>query len=384
MKISDNGFPRRNRIDLLTPAEKAIWDARMAVERGGAHPLLTDAVNLLGAAQEKVADFVERDEPPSGPCLICAHVHPFSVSSATHPKIGVCERCFFLAKGNQGSCTKERGCLCADPTPPWAKALHKPAHCSGCGGRLPQHIAGCEHDVPAGIENSNVKPEIIACERETGHAIVPGTGFCRCTHAMYDDDPELEAGEGPSIPKPECPWDTQGECPYCRGEECAICGPSISPECPHSESERHPGEFGEFRGVQHPTEGGAAPGASADPRDWPGGVPTDPRPYFKAHPLTEGEIAYGQSLEAGDPRGAPLAVGMPPIIIEKHRIGLNGAETVSFYACGPTRANRDEALADARSFAGRGPAGGDARRRCYGHTELISRSNDEDTAKGHQ
>lgn len=69
-----------------------------------------------------------------------------------------------------------------------------------------------------------------------------------------------EAGEGPSIPKPKCPWDTHGECPYCRGEECAICGPSISPECPHSESERHPinggpGFDGEGRPLLHDPEG---------------------------------------------------------------------------------------------------------------------------------
>ena len=55
-----NGFPRRRRIDLLTPAEKAIRDALVAVEEVGADPLLTEAVILLGQAQEKVADFVEK------------------------------------------------------------------------------------------------------------------------------------------------------------------------------------------------------------------------------------------------------------------------------------------------------------------------------------
>lgn len=52
-------FPRRNCVDLWCPAEKAISDAVQAVEREGAHPALTDAVVLLGQAQEKVADWYE-------------------------------------------------------------------------------------------------------------------------------------------------------------------------------------------------------------------------------------------------------------------------------------------------------------------------------------
>ena len=59
MQTDDKGFPRRNRLDLFTDAEKAIWDATHAVEAVGAHPLLTDAVNLLAQARDKVADFVE-------------------------------------------------------------------------------------------------------------------------------------------------------------------------------------------------------------------------------------------------------------------------------------------------------------------------------------
>lgn len=58
MKMID-GFPRRNRVDLYTPAEKAISDAIDAVERAGCGELLTNAVNLLLQAKEKVADFVE-------------------------------------------------------------------------------------------------------------------------------------------------------------------------------------------------------------------------------------------------------------------------------------------------------------------------------------
>ena len=54
-----DGFPRRSRLDLYTPAELAIRAAVEAVEAAGAHPLLTDAVILLQQAREKVADFVE-------------------------------------------------------------------------------------------------------------------------------------------------------------------------------------------------------------------------------------------------------------------------------------------------------------------------------------
>ena len=52
-------IPRRNRIDLMTPAEKAIYDAIQVVEEAGAHELLTKAVVLLGEAQEAVADYVD-------------------------------------------------------------------------------------------------------------------------------------------------------------------------------------------------------------------------------------------------------------------------------------------------------------------------------------
>lgn len=54
-----NGIPRRRRVDLYTSAEKAIAGAMAAVEEAGCHPLLTEAVNLLTKAKEKVADYVE-------------------------------------------------------------------------------------------------------------------------------------------------------------------------------------------------------------------------------------------------------------------------------------------------------------------------------------
>lgn len=60
-----DGIPRRVRHDLHTPAERAITAAMEAVEEAGAHPLLTDAVILLGQARDKVADFVDGKEGAS-------------------------------------------------------------------------------------------------------------------------------------------------------------------------------------------------------------------------------------------------------------------------------------------------------------------------------
>lgn len=58
---SPRDLPRRCYVDLYTPAESAIREAVQRVEEAGAHPLLTDAVVLLGQAQDKVADFVDLD-----------------------------------------------------------------------------------------------------------------------------------------------------------------------------------------------------------------------------------------------------------------------------------------------------------------------------------
>lgn len=52
-------FPRRNRLDLNTPAEKAIFSAMQEVEKAGAHPLLTEAVILLGKAKDLISDYVD-------------------------------------------------------------------------------------------------------------------------------------------------------------------------------------------------------------------------------------------------------------------------------------------------------------------------------------
>ncbi len=52
-------IPRRARIDQMTDAERAIREAIGAVELLPADVRLTDAVVLLGAAKESVADFVD-------------------------------------------------------------------------------------------------------------------------------------------------------------------------------------------------------------------------------------------------------------------------------------------------------------------------------------
>lgn len=52
-------LPRRNRLDLNTPAEKAIYDAIQEVERVGADEKLTEAVILLQKAKTLVSDYVD-------------------------------------------------------------------------------------------------------------------------------------------------------------------------------------------------------------------------------------------------------------------------------------------------------------------------------------
>ena len=52
-------IPRRARVDLWTPAEKAIQDAVDVVESMAADARLTDAVNHLWEARQSVADYVD-------------------------------------------------------------------------------------------------------------------------------------------------------------------------------------------------------------------------------------------------------------------------------------------------------------------------------------
>lgn len=55
----ENEIPRRSRIDLNTPAEKAIYDAMQEVEKLPADVKLTEAVTLLAKAKDLVSDFVD-------------------------------------------------------------------------------------------------------------------------------------------------------------------------------------------------------------------------------------------------------------------------------------------------------------------------------------
>jgi hypothetical protein len=60
-------MPRnRSRVDLFTAPEKAIYNAQAELERFGAHPLLTDALNHLLAARDKIADYVDVQESEHG------------------------------------------------------------------------------------------------------------------------------------------------------------------------------------------------------------------------------------------------------------------------------------------------------------------------------
>jgi len=62
MKTDETTVPRRNQMLKWVPAEKAIYDATQAVEDMPAHPILTEAVVLLGQARAKVADYVELEK----------------------------------------------------------------------------------------------------------------------------------------------------------------------------------------------------------------------------------------------------------------------------------------------------------------------------------
>jgi len=64
MKLRKDGIPRRADVTLDTPIETAIRDAIAAVEAAGAHPLLTEAVVLLGKAKDKVSDWAELERFP--------------------------------------------------------------------------------------------------------------------------------------------------------------------------------------------------------------------------------------------------------------------------------------------------------------------------------
>lgn len=54
-----DGWPTRADVQWMTPAEKKIRAAMLAVEEAGGSPALTAAINLLSAANDRVADHVE-------------------------------------------------------------------------------------------------------------------------------------------------------------------------------------------------------------------------------------------------------------------------------------------------------------------------------------
>lgn len=55
-------IPRRNRVDLHTPAEKAIHEAMAEVEKLPADVRLTDAIILLEKAKQCVSDYVDSNQ----------------------------------------------------------------------------------------------------------------------------------------------------------------------------------------------------------------------------------------------------------------------------------------------------------------------------------
>lgn len=79
--------PRRDRLDLFTPAERAIWDAAQAVECAGCDVRLTSALNLLHAARSKVADFVDR--VPTAPYGHISKADECQAESEDFPPFGV-------------------------------------------------------------------------------------------------------------------------------------------------------------------------------------------------------------------------------------------------------------------------------------------------------
>lgn len=58
--------PRRNRLDLMHPAEKAIHDAVMAIEKMEADVELTNTQVLLQQAKDKLSDYLDATTPPQG------------------------------------------------------------------------------------------------------------------------------------------------------------------------------------------------------------------------------------------------------------------------------------------------------------------------------
>lgn len=63
------GFPRRNMINEMTPAELSIYNATQEVEKIGADVKLTEAIVLLTKARELVADFLDASHPKANTAI---------------------------------------------------------------------------------------------------------------------------------------------------------------------------------------------------------------------------------------------------------------------------------------------------------------------------
>lgn len=74
---------------------------------------MTDSKFLCAIGGELFLNTPGEDEPvPVGECLVCGHILPFAVWPSGH-HVGVCEGCRDAGAVRRGSCSDERGCLCA-------------------------------------------------------------------------------------------------------------------------------------------------------------------------------------------------------------------------------------------------------------------------------
>jgi hypothetical protein len=96
-KVREDGWPTRADLQLMSPAEEAIYHASQVLELAGAHPLLTRATILLGEARSLVADFIEGEtEVPVDPkdmqeCVECGKES--FIISPLDPCDGFCWSC---------------------------------------------------------------------------------------------------------------------------------------------------------------------------------------------------------------------------------------------------------------------------------------------------
>lgn len=70
MILDENGFPRRSRLDLCEPSEKAIYDAMQEVEKIGADERLTNAIIKLQEAKELVSDYIDEKKSAANENII--------------------------------------------------------------------------------------------------------------------------------------------------------------------------------------------------------------------------------------------------------------------------------------------------------------------------